>query len=226
MKASLKRAKKLYKAKRYENALNELLSLDTGPHEEPEISYYLGLCYTRMEDYDNALLHLEQVVTLNSDILQKYQSRMVLSYIYTISGRLSLAVFELNSLLNEGYESAQVYASLSFISYQQKKIEESIDYLEKAVRLDPENSNALNSLGYILADEGRDVLKGLSLCKRAVSKQPDNPAYLDSLGWAYFKMGRYDEAKENLRRALRITRGEQEKVVADHLRQIIIREDK
>ena len=41
---------------------------------------------------------------------------------------------------------------------------------------------------------------GLSL-KKAVDLDPANGAYLDSLGWAYFKLGKYDLAEENLIKA-------------------------
>ncbi len=221
MKGSLTRALKNYKAKRYENALKELLSLDKDPMEFPDIAYYLGLCYTRLEQFDDALIYLEQVVTSDSDILHKYQSRMILSYIYTITKRLSLAQFELTSLLEEGYESAQVYTALSFIAYKQNSLDKSKEYLELAVSLDPQNPNTLNSLGYILAEEGKDAAKAVTFCKKAVLIKPDNPAYLDSLGWAYFKMGNMEEARTFLRKALNLTSGEKEKTIAGHLKEVI-----
>jgi len=221
MKASMKRAVRFYTSHRYENALSELLSLDLDPAENPDVAYYLGLCYARLEQYEEAILYLETVVTSDSDILHKYQSRMILSYIYIITGRLSLAAFELDALLDEGYESPQVYAAKSYVAYARKETEESVELLEKAIAIDPENANALNSLGFLLADEGRDILKALSLCKRAVHLKPDNPAYLDSLGWAYFKIGKVEEARAYLRKALNLKSGKGENEIARHLKAVI-----
>ncbi len=59
----------------------------------------------------------------------------------------------------------------------------------------------LNYLGYMLADRGTRLDEALGYIRRAVALEPQNGAYLDSLGWAYYKMGNYDLAEENLRRA-------------------------
>ncbi len=42
-----------------------------------------------------------------------------------------------------------------------------------------------------------------------------NGAYLDSLGWAYFKMGEYELAEDNLRRA--VERDQTDPTVHEHL---------
>ena len=39
------------------------------------------------------------------------------------------------------------------------------------------------------------------MIKKAVALDPANGAYLDSLGWAYFKLGKYDQAEDNLTKA-------------------------
>lgn len=210
MKASFKNAVRLYNNKRYEMALREFNDLDEDPAANPELSYYLGLCFTKLGNYDEALLYLEQVVTTESNILHIYQSRMILSYIYTITGRYKLAEFELDSLLDSGYESAQVYAAFGFIAFAGGNKEDARTYLKKALALDPENANALNSLGFILAEENRNLDYALSLCRRAVETNPENAAYLDSLGWVYYRLGNISEARNQLRKALSLASGNSE----------------
>ena len=95
MNASFRNAVRLYNSKRYAIALEELTGLSKDPASNPELCYYLGLCYTQLEQYDDALLYLEQVVTTDLNILHIYQSRMILSYIYTQTGRFKLAQFVL-----------------------------------------------------------------------------------------------------------------------------------
>ncbi|MFH1023253.1 MAG: tetratricopeptide repeat protein, partial [Planctomycetota bacterium] len=63
---------------------------------------------------------------------------------------------------------------------------------------DPEISN---TLGYLLAEEGRSLAEAEKLVKVAVDVRPDSGAYLDSLGWVYFRMGRMSEAVEILSKA-------------------------
>ena len=82
-----------------------------------------------------------------------------------------------------------------------KRQDESLDLYEKALELDPDNSTALNGLGYVLADTEKDLTKALILCKKALDAQPDNPAYLDSLAWTYYKMGFDTEARSYIQRA-------------------------
>jgi tetratricopeptide (TPR) repeat protein len=202
---SLSEGIRLYRLKRWELALAELLSVDSehlSPDENAELAYYLGLCYTKMERYDDALLYLEQVVTSGQDLLRSYQCRMALAYIYVVTKRTKMAEFELRRLAHNGFESAQLYTTLAYASWAQKHYKQAVDYYEKALDLDGNNATALNGLGFILVDTDMDLLRGLRCCKKAVDLKPQNPAYLDSLGWAYFKNGEFLEARTWLRRAM------------------------
>ena len=73
---------------------------------------------------------------------------------------------------------------------------------EKTVRqlvaLEPGNADALNYLGYMLADRGQQLDEAIRLVRRALDIEPDNPNYLDSLGWAYYRRGDYDQAEKYL----------------------------
>lgn len=214
---------RLYKGKRYEAALAVFLASGEEPAENAELSYYMGLCYTKLEKYDDALLYLEQVVTTHTNLLLIYQSRMILAYIYCVTERFRLAEFEVKQLAEGGYESPQVYATYGYIHYMLGRTAECIGALEKALEMDPENANALNSLGYVLAEGEGDIDRAISCCLKAVKMNPNSYAYLDSLGWAYFKAGRYGEAREYLRKAMDISRGS--KVVAHHMKELISLEE-
>jgi tetratricopeptide (TPR) repeat protein len=201
---SLEEGIRLFRLRRWDKALEYFLALDSSRFDamdNAELAYYLGLCYTKLEKYDDALLYLEQVVTAALDPLRVYQCRLTLAYIYVISGRSKLAEFELGRLVNGGYESIQIYTTLAYAAWSQKQFQKAVDYYEKALDMDQNNTTALNGLGYILADSDIDIQRGIKLCRRAVDKKPQNPAYLDSLGWAYFKNGELSEARIWLRRA-------------------------
>jgi tetratricopeptide (TPR) repeat protein len=53
----------------------------------------------------------------------------------------------------------------------------------------------------MLADRGVKLEEAFNLIKKAVDLDPANGAYLDSLGWAYFKLGKYDQAEDSLIKA-------------------------
>ena len=195
---------RLYRLKRWELALAELLSINSerfSREDHIEHAYYLGLCYTKLERYEDALLFLEQVVTSGQDMLRTYQCRMTLAYIYVITKRNKMAEFELKRLASSGFESVQLYTTLAYAAWAQKRFKQSVEYYEKALELDSDNSTALNGLGFVLVDTEMDLTRGLRCCKKAVDLKPQNPVYQDSLGWAYFKNGDLLEARTWLRRA-------------------------
>jgi tetratricopeptide (TPR) repeat protein len=84
---------------------------------------------------------------------------------------------------------------------RQKKYDEAEDMFRKVLASDPQNAMTLNYLGYMLADRGMKLDEALGFIKKAVDLDPANGAYLDSLGWAYFKLGKYDQAEELLVKA-------------------------
>jgi tetratricopeptide (TPR) repeat protein len=84
---------------------------------------------------------------------------------------------------------------------RQKKYDLAEEAFHKVIASDPKNANALNYLGYMLADRGTRLDEALGYIRRAVALDPNNGAYLDSLGWVYYRLGNYDLAEENLRRA-------------------------
>lgn len=84
---------------------------------------------------------------------------------------------------------------------RQKKYDKAEEMFRKVLGSDPEDAVALNYLGYMLADRGIKLDEALGLIKKAVDLDPSNGAYLDSLGWAYFRLGKYEQAEENLTKA-------------------------
>lgn len=84
-----------------------------------------------------------------------------------------------------------------------------------ALALVPEAGPALNFLGYLLADHERDLVEAERLVHRALLQDPDNGAYVDSWGWVLFRLGRLEEARAALERAVELTGGDA--VVHEHL---------
>jgi tetratricopeptide (TPR) repeat protein len=99
---------------------------------------------------------------------------------------------------------------------RQKKYDEAEDIFRKVLAADPHSAMTLNYLGYMLADRGVKLDEALSMIKKAVDLDPANGAYLDSLGWAYFKLGKYDLAEDNLLKASQHNMGS-DPTVQDHL---------
>lgn len=214
----------LYRQKKYADALAFFLGLpsDTGA-DSIELAYYIGLCYAKLERYDDALLYLEQVVTSGTQLDRVLQCRFLLAVIYALSGRKRLADFELSKLLETGYQTASVYAAIAYVAWEQSDTEKCLSYYEKSLETDPANVTSLNGMGYVLACENKDLTKALSFCKKAVDAEPDSAACLDSLGWVYFKLGLVKEAQKCLDRAEKLDK--ENEIIQEHIRQVSFAKD-
>jgi tetratricopeptide (TPR) repeat protein len=77
--------------------------------------------------------------------------------------------------------------------------------LRRVLELKPDDAEALNALGYTLADhsKGNDARQheALELIQHALKLKPDEAAIIDSMGWVRYRLGELDASLENLRRA-------------------------
>jgi tetratricopeptide (TPR) repeat protein len=76
--------------------------------------------------------------------------------------------------------------------------------MEQVIAKDPEHADALNFLGYSLAEEGRDLGRALLLVQGALKVKPDNGYFVDSLAWVYFKQKKLKPAWDEIRRAVEL----------------------
>ncbi len=86
--------------------------------------------------------------------------------------------------------------------------------LRRLIKINPDHAHAYNALGYTLADRTNRLPEAVELLKQALRLAPDDPFILDSMGWALFKLKRYPEAVEHLRRAFD---GKADPEIAAHL---------
>ena len=97
-----------------------------------------------------------------------------------------------------------------------------IDILERDLRRiiekEPDNSQALNALGYTLADRTDRFEEALSFIERALVISPNDFYILDSMGWVMYRLGRFEESIKYLNKAREI-RDDPE--VAAHLGEVL-----
>jgi len=85
----------------------------------------------------------------------------------------------------------------------------------KALELNPEQAQVLNYLGYSLVDMNLNLDEGLKMIQAAVDARPDDGYIVDSLGWAYYRLGRFDDAVTELEKAIQLRAGDA--TINDHL---------
>jgi tetratricopeptide (TPR) repeat protein len=94
-----------------------------------------------------------------------------------------------------------LYYDLGMLAESLKKLPEMESAFRRAIALAPDNPAAYNALGYSFADRNMHLNEALTLIEKAVSLSKDDPFILDSLGWVKFRLGKYDEAEQALRKA-------------------------
>jgi len=97
-------------------------------------------------------------------------------------------------------------------------VEQALEDLRRLLELRPEDPQALNALGYTLANRTDRYDRALEYIERAYRKAPDNAAVVDSMGWVHFKLGDYDTAEQYLRRAHDMARDPE---IAAHLGELL-----
>ena len=91
----------------------------------------------------------------------------------------------------------------ALLGRSRKTLEAEAEY-KLVLQLKPDSPSALNNLGYSMVERNENLSEALQMIQRAVDSAPGNGSYLDSLGWAYFKLGKFDEAERYLEDAARI----------------------
>jgi tetratricopeptide (TPR) repeat protein len=101
-------------------------------------------------------------------------------------------------------------------SYERlKKIALAETDLKRSLQLSPDQPMVLNYLGYTWIDQNRNLKEGLALIEKAVRQKPDDGYIVDSLGWAYFRLGKFQDATKQLERAVELR--PEDPVLNDHL---------
>ena len=161
-----------------------------------------ALIYARQGQNRQALDHLDSVRRRSvEDDVRLYR---VKAEIYVKALQFAAAIKVYNQAL-EVYPKNNdlLYARAMVWGYTQR-----YDILERDLRVllsrDPKNADALNALGYTLADKTQRYQEAYELVKSAYELRPDSHYILDSMGWVLYRIGRYEEAVEYLQKALSI----------------------
>lgn len=202
--------------KQYDKAIGVLGKIPAASRMRPLADIQIGRYQTLLQNYGEASRHLQAVIDRTpkdldaivalGDVLRADKKFAEASTIYT------RAIEQIGKPTKNDW-TFFYYRGIAYERTKQWPLAEA-DF-NKALELMPDEPHVLNYLGYSWIDQGLNLDKGLALVKRAVELKSDDGYIVDSLAWAYYKLGRYEEAVTELEKAILLK--PDDPVINDHL---------
>lgn len=194
---------------------------------------------SQLGKYEEAVAEADQAVNVATDD-NRVRMRLTRARILSVADRFDQAIAECHALLREATQKEDIrnirytLSGVFSAAHQNSKSEEQLRLI---LQDDPNDDAANNDLGYLMADQNRELDEAERLVRKAIElereqrRQPakvgpdadrDHAAYIDSLGWVLFRKGKLEEACHELERATKLPDGE-DPVIWDHLGDVYLR---
>lgn len=195
----------------FERALRVFREISPESDLYPDTLSHLAYLYHQLKRPEEAIVLLTQRVDDLSNP-PEFFSYLTSLHLTRDEYNEAHAVIDKGLLLHENnpeliYRKALVYE-------QQGDRAQALVTMRKLLDLDPENAEALNYIAYIYAEEETNLDEALEMALKAIALK-DEGHVLDTLGWVYFKLGRYEEARHAMEKAVAFL--SEDPLVLEHL---------
>jgi tetratricopeptide (TPR) repeat protein len=185
--------------------------------EDTYARYVLALLYVQLNDFKNAAGQYASLLEKNlEDRNQNLGLRRILSQLYFLDEDFDAARRESKEILKLAPVDEWGLYMIAMIDSQQGRAQEAMAGFKEVLLHYPDNSEAMNALAYMYAEQSIELDQALALAEKALALDPANAAYLDTAGWIYFKLGDIDRALEFLKKAHKLML---DPVISGHLKE-------
>lgn len=189
--------------KRYEHANLLYEKIDAASPYAPAAEVQAGLNYETLGDTDEAIRRLTDTVARRPDDVDAISA---LANVYRVQKKYKEAAETYTRAIDKVVKPERRHWQLFYFrgaAFERlKQWDKGEADLKKALELYPDQPDVLNYIGYTWVDMKINIDKGFDLLRRAVELAPRNGYIVDSLGWAYYRLGKYDDAVRELERAV------------------------
>lgn len=148
---------------------------------------------------------------------QKFQLVRAEGEILTQHDRFEDAMVVYDRALEDSYDMELLYTR-AMLAEKLDRFDVLEADLQTIIEREPDNAQALNALGYTLADRTDRYEEAYEFVRRALVLNPEDFYTLDSMGWVLYRLGRLTEAVEYLTKAREI---KDDPEVAAHLGEVL-----
>jgi len=179
-------------------AIRQYELVKRGPHFFTALARgsYLKAKQGRLDEALSAIDTLRQQMPQNAENLWLIEINLLRDL-----GKNERALTAANDALKQHADSTRLLYARAMINDTLKRLPQAEKDLREIIKRDPNNSVALNALGYTLTVNSTRYREALELIEKAHKNDPKNPAIIDSLGWVNYKLGNLDKALEYLKKA-------------------------
>ncbi len=202
-------------SKKENNFENSKYYFDSIPEEDPRFQTSMMLYMSQLRQLNKTDNAIELLQTYLSDNTNNLMLEEMLADFFRIEEQCDKAIEKYENISKLKSNSGDIFRKLGICYEQTDQAQKAEMAFDKALELNPNDSGALNYLGYWWADEGRNLKEAVELITKAVKLYPENGYYADSLGWVYFKIGNTKKAVTWLERAVQLAPNDA--VIHDHL---------
>jgi tetratricopeptide (TPR) repeat protein len=192
------RAREAFQHRRFTEAETILLDLFEHHDNDPAVLGALQQFYTETARVDDLVAKLHKRLAAEP---WNYLLAISLVQAHERQHRHADALGVLQSLRASASGDPDLLYTVSGLYTQMGESSLSEKVLQDVLKLDPAYPGANNDLGYVWAEQGKNLPGAESLARKALQAEPDNPSFLDTMGWVLYKRGKFQEALQNLTRA-------------------------
>ena len=202
-------------SKKKNNFKNSNIYFDSIPEEDLRFQTGMMLYLSQLRQLDKTVMAIDLLQTYLSKNTDNLILEEMLADFFRINEQCDKAIKKYENVSKLKANSGDIFRKLGICYEQTDQTQKAETAFGRALELNPNDSGALNYLGYWWADEGRNLKEAMELITKAVQLYPENGYYADSLGWVYFKIGNTKKAVTWLERAVELA--PDDAVIHDHL---------
>jgi tetratricopeptide (TPR) repeat protein len=161
----------------------------------------IGILLSILGKPDEGLAKLEALAEAQSNWDLRVKAYLAQGEVLRSQQRYKEGIEMYSRALQQNREDTNLLYARGLMAEKVDRLDMTEADLLKVISKEPDNADALNALGYTLADRTSRYKEALEYINRAAELVPDEPAILDSLGWVSYRLGRMDDALKWLSRA-------------------------